>query len=87
MSGHIRKSGRQSWELKFSVDGQPQYRSFKGTKRAAVAELTRLTASAIDGTYVDGNKLTVAAFLDRWMRDWAEVHNSPKTRQNNTQLI
>lgn len=87
MSGHIRRSGRASWELKFSVDGKPQYRSFKGTKRAAVAELTRLTASAINGTYVDGNKLTLAEFLGHWMRDWAEVHNSPKTRQNNAQLI
>jgi integrase len=87
MSGHIRRSGKVSWELKFNVDGKPQYRSFKGNKRAAVAELTRLTASAINGTYVDGNKFTVAEFLDRWMRDWAEVHNSPKTQQNNAQLI
>jgi integrase len=87
MSGHIRRSGKVSWELKFSVDGKPQYRSFKGTKREAIAELTRLTASAINGTYIDGSRLTVAEFLDRWMRDWAEVHNSPKTRQNNTQLI
>jgi integrase len=87
MSGHIRRSGKASWELKFSVDRKPQYRSFKGTKRAAVAELTRLTASAINGTYVDGSKLTLAEFLGRWMRDWAEVHNSPKTQQNNAQLI
>ena len=83
----VRRAGKQSWELKFSVDGKPVYRSFKGSKRQAIAELTRLTASAIDGSYVDGNKLTVAAFLDRWIRDWCEVHNSPKTQQNNAQLI
>lgn len=87
MSGHIRRSGKASWELKFSVDGKPRYHFFKGTKRAAVAELTRLTASAINGGYVDGSKLTVGGFLDRWMRDWAEAHNSPKTRQSNAQLI
>lgn len=87
MAGHIRRSGKASWELKFNVEGKTVYRSFKGTKREAIAEMTRLTASAIDGTYVDGNKLTVAEFLDRWLRDWTEVHNSPKTRQNNAQLI
>lgn len=87
MSGHIRRSGKASWELKFSVEGKPQYRSFKGSKRAAIAELTRLTASAIDGTYVDGSKLTVAEFLDRWMKDWCEANNSAKTQQTNAQMI
>ena len=42
MSGHIRRSGKASWELKFNVAGKPQYRSFKGTKREAIAEMTRL---------------------------------------------
>jgi integrase len=81
VSGHIRRSGKASWELKFNVAGKPQYRSFKGTKREAIAEMTRLTASAIAGNYVDASKLTVAKFLDRWMRDWAEANASPKTQE------
>ena len=79
MSGHIRRSGKASWELKFNVAGKTQYRSFKGTKREAIAEMTRLTASALNGTYVDVNKITVGEFLTRWQRDWVESNVSPKT--------
>ena len=79
MSGHIRRSGKASWELKFNVAGKTQYRSFKGTKREAIAEMTRLTASAITGGYVDSSKITVTEFLDRWLRDWAGGNVTPKT--------
>jgi hypothetical protein len=44
MSGHIRRRGERSWELKFDVDRNPvtgkretRYVSFKGTKREAQA--------------------------------------------------
>jgi integrase len=68
MSGHIRRRGARSWELKFEIandgsDRETQYRSFKGTKADAQRELTRLTASAINGTYVDPSKITVTEFL------------------------
>src|SRR6516225_6215226 len=66
VSGHIRRSGKASWELKFSVNGERQYRSFKGTKREAIAEMTRLMASALAGNYVDSNKITVGEFFARW---------------------
>lgn len=49
MKGHIRRRGERSWELKFDlgrdpVTGKRQSRhvSFKGTKREAETELTRL---------------------------------------------
>ena len=50
MTGHIRRRGERSWELKFDVgvDGKGQrktrYASFKGTKRAAELNLARLVA-------------------------------------------
>jgi integrase len=79
MSGHIRRSGKASWELKFNVAGKTQYRSFKGTKREAIAEMTRLTASALAGNYVDANKITVGEFLDTWLRTWVASNVSGKT--------
>ena len=49
MSGHVRRRGESSWELKYEVGTDPgtgkritRYQSFKGTKREAQAELVRL---------------------------------------------
>jgi hypothetical protein len=48
MTGHVRRRGERSWELKYDVgtDGKGQrktrYASFKGTKREAEIELARL---------------------------------------------
>ena len=84
--GHIRRRGRQSWELKFDLGVDPRtgkrqtrYHSFKGSKREAQAELTRLLSTMDMGSYVDISKVTVADFLDRWERDWASMNVSPKT--------
>ena len=41
--------------------------------------MTRLTASAITGGYVDSSKITVTEFLDRWLHDWAGSNVTPKT--------
>jgi integrase len=79
MAGHIRRSGKASWELKFNVAGKTQYRSVKGSKREAIAEMTRLTASALAGTYVDANKITVGEFLDTWLRTWVASNVGGKT--------
>jgi integrase len=85
MTGHIRRRGERSWELKFDLGRdetgkrQIRYHSFKGTKREAQAELTRLSAEALRGTYIDATSETVGGFLDRWDRDWASIHLSPKT--------
>src|SRR6266851_4531705 len=94
MSGHIRRRGDRSWELKFDLGTDLQtgrrltrYHSFKGTKREAQVELTRLMAGAADGNYVVPSKLTLADYLDRWERDWATVHVSPKTIERYCELL
>jgi integrase len=94
MSGHIRRRGKQSWGLKFDLGRDPvtgkretRYHNFKGTKREAQAELTRLTAEAPRGTYVEATTETVGGFLDRWSRDWAATNVSPKTLERYNELI
>ena len=84
-SGHIRRRGESSWELKFDAGGDPltgkrktRYHSFKGTKRDAKIELARLVTQHESGQSVDPSKTTVAEFLKRW-DDWAGAHLSPKT--------
>jgi hypothetical protein len=78
MSGHIRRRGAGSWELKFDLGTNPvtgkretRYHSFKGTRRQAQTELVRLSAEVIKGVYVDASGETIGQFSDRWDRDWA----------------
>src|SRR5712692_955440 len=94
MTGHIRRRGERSWELKFDIGTDPatgkrltRYHSFKGTKRDGQIELTRLMAGATDGNYVDPSKATLAEYLDRWERDWAAVNVSPKTIERYGELL
>ena len=72
--GHIRQQGKGSWELKFDLDRDPltgkritKYATFRGTKREAKDELTRLLAHRNEGSYVDPTKMTVGAYLHHWL--------------------
>lgn len=88
MTGHVRRRGERSWELKFDIGTDPltgrrktRYTSFRGTKREAEIELARLIAAASQGQSVDPSRETVGGFLDRWLRDWAATNVSPKTAE------
>lgn len=92
MTGHVRRRGDRSWEIKFDLGTDPlndkritRYHSFKGTKREAEAELTRLKAGADKGEYVDPSKLTLSEFLDRW-EAWSATQVSAKTLERYKQL-
>jgi integrase len=94
MSGHIRRRGEQSWELKFDLGIDPlsgkrvtKYRAFKGTRQEAKAELVRLINSANQGEYIDPLKTTLGEFLDRWLRDWAAINVGGKTLERYRELI
>ena len=93
MSGHIRRRGKRSWQIKFDLGRddtgkrQTRYHNYVGTRRGAEAELTRLTAEALRGSYVDATAETVSGFLKRWDRDWASTHVSPKTAERYRGLV
>jgi integrase len=93
-SGHIRSRGKYTWELKFDLGTHPltgnrqiRYRSFKGSKKEANAELARLISGAAGGNCTDRSKLTVGEFFDRWERDWAAHNVSPKSRERYGEII
>jgi integrase len=94
MKGHIVRRGRNSWRLKFDIGTDPltgkrrtRYHTFKGAKREAQVELARLVAENAAGASVEPSKVTVSDFLDRWHRDFAAVHVTPKTAERYRQLI
>jgi integrase len=77
MSGHIRRRGERSWELKFDIDADPRtgkrrirYVSFKGSKREANAKLAELIAAVGAGTHIDANKSTVIEFVNSRIDQW-----------------
>jgi integrase len=93
MRGHLRRRGQRSFELKFDIDradGQRQtiYRSFKGTRRAAQAELTRLLAQIQEGGHVEPSKLTVGEHIRTRFEQWKATGTiSPKTAEGYAGLI
>jgi integrase len=93
MTGHIRRRGERSWELKFDLGRDPsgkrqiRYHSFKGTKREAETELARLIAQNAAGEGIDPSKETIAEFVRRWDRDWLSLHVSPKSLERYRQIL
>jgi integrase len=93
MSGHIRRRGAASWELKWDVpsaDGgrKTHYKNVKGTKREAQAELTRLLAAAADGSGVEPSRLTVAQYIRERFAHWQATNEiTLGTAQRYGQLI
>jgi integrase len=92
MRGHIRRRGRNSWELKYDVreggQRQTQYRSFKGTRREAAAELTRLLALVQEGGHVEPHKLTVGEYVRSRVAQWkASGRISAKTAERYEELV
>ena len=75
MKGHIRRRGPRSWELKFDIeraDGRRRtcYKTVRGTKRDAEAELTRLIAQAQEGNAVTPSKIRVGDFVRTRVELW-----------------
>jgi integrase len=91
MTGHIRRRGERSWELKFDVgvdakgNRKTRYSSFKGTKRDAQIELAKLVAAADAGTLPEPNKTTVGEYLLKWIN--GDRGLSGKTLERYRQLI
>jgi integrase len=87
MTGHVRRRGERSWELKFDVGHdasgrrKTHYASFKGTKRDAQIELAKLVTTAASGDYVDPSKLTVAQWIDQWIKAGAPGRKKTKVGQ------
>jgi integrase len=93
MRGHVRKRGRDSFEVKYDIDRdggrrQTVYRAFKGTRREAQAELARQLAQVADGGHVSPGKLTVGEYLRSRLAHWQAVGTiSPKTAERYAELI
>jgi integrase len=91
MSSIIRRG--KSWRLKIEgarVNGRRNTSYITlGTvsRREAEAKAAKIIAAIGSGEYVDPSKETVAAFGERWLRDWAEQNVSAKTAERYEELL
>jgi integrase len=91
MKGHIRQRSPGHWAIVIDVrDPQAGKRkqrwySFKGTKRKAQVECARLIAEIQNGTAVEPSRMTVAAFLERWI-EHMEGQVSPRSHERYAEL-
>ena len=75
--GHIRKRGKNSFEIKYEAGIDPRtgqritkYASFKGSKREAQAKLAELITTVAKGSHIDRSKITVAEFVRSRIDQW-----------------
>jgi integrase len=86
--GHIRQTGEDSWQLTIDLGKDPvtgtrkrRYEHIKGTREDAEVELTRLLNERDRGIDIVPGKITVAEYLERWLRDYA-YHNVSESTYN-----
>jgi integrase len=95
MSGHIRKRGKYSWELKFEAGRDEktgkritQFHSFRGTRKEAEYKLAELVASVGKGSYVSRSQLTVAEHVTARIVQWEALDKvTPKTAERYRELL
>lgn len=91
MKGHIRERTPGHWaivlDVRDSATGKRRRRwhSFAGNKRQAQTECARLIAELNGGTYLDPSKVTVAAFLEKWL-DHMRPQVSPRTHERYAEI-
>src|SRR6476659_10482573 len=92
MKGHIRERSPGHWAIVIDIpDPQNGKRrtkghSFKGTKREAQIECSRLVTAITGGTYQRPNKITLREFLPRWL-DHMKSQVSPKSHERYTGIV
>ena len=74
MRGSIQKRTKDTWRLVYDVgrdhNGKRRQKAvtFKGSKREAETEVARLVTEYENGGFVEPHKLTVADYLEHWLK-------------------
>src|SRR4051812_47181117 len=92
MRGHLRERSPGRWAIildtTHAITGKRKRRwhSFAGTKRQAQVECARLVSELRNGTAVEPSRLTVALYLDKWLKH-IEPQVSPKTFERYSSIV
>ncbi len=86
MTGYIERRGKGSWRVVVELAPDPltgrrrrRKVTVRGTKRDAERALAEAVSLRDHGIDIEPRRLTVAEYLDRWLRDYAEPNVAPST--------
>jgi integrase len=65
--GGIDQRGKNSWRLRYRVNGKRFTQSFRGSKTEAQGELRRLLRSGDTGEHIEPDRITVAQWVEQWI--------------------
>jgi hypothetical protein len=91
MKGSLRERSPGRWAIILDVRDpetgkrKKKWHAFKGGKRAAESECARLIAEMESGGYTEPSKVTVAAFLERWLEHIAS-QVAPRSHERYAEL-
>ena len=94
MQGHIRKRGKHSWAVVVDFGRDPMtgkrrrvWRTVRGTKRDAEAQLVQLLHQRDTGIDVPPGRITVSDYLTKWLDAHARPNTAPKTFRRYEELV
>jgi integrase len=93
MKGNITRRGKNSWRIKFDIEGAPGERetrfvTVRGTKKEAQIEAAKLIAAASKGEYLEPTKITVAEFVRARVDQWESAGDiTERTARRYRQLV
>lgn len=93
MKGSMTQRAPGSWTMRFDLgiapDGKRKQKTvtFRGTKREAEREMTRLLNEFHNGTLVEPGRLTVGEYLRRWLTDYARGNVGVKTYERYAEIV
>jgi integrase len=93
MKGHVERVGKSTYRVvaEHGIDANGRrkrvVRRVPGGKRQAEAELTRLLNEIETGTYIDENKLTVAKYLEHWLKHYAKPKVGRRTYERYEEIV
>jgi integrase len=92
VKGDIRQRSPGHWAIVLDIRDpatgkrKRRWHAFAGTKRQAQEQCARLITEMRGGSYLDPSKLTVAAFLDRWL-EHVKSQISPRTHERYCEIV
>ncbi len=92
-SGHMRRRGPNRWQLIYEAprgpDGKRKQNSqtIQGNKKQAQARMSEILHSLNEDRYIKPTHLTVSAYIDTWLQDYAEVSVRPRTLRGYRSIV
>src|SRR5262249_21163049 len=79
--GGIDARGKNSWRVRYRVNGKRITQTFRGSLSDARRELRRLLKSGDDGTHVAPDKITLGQWIDQWLAAGAPGRRKKRVRR------